>query len=36
MGPPPLGYRYVRVAGDILLIATGTSMVMDAIMDLGR
>ena len=36
LGPPPIGYRYVRVAGDILLIATGTSMVMDAIMDLGR
>ncbi len=36
LGPPPSGYRYVRVAGDILLIAIGTSMVMDAIRDLGR
>ncbi|MDA8160685.1 MAG: RcnB family protein [Desulfobacteraceae bacterium] len=36
LGPPPIGYRYVRVGGDILLIATGTAMVMDAIMDLGR
>jgi Ni/Co efflux regulator RcnB len=35
MGPPPPGYRYVRVASDILLIAVGTSMVMDAIQDLG-
>lgn len=35
-GPPPSGYRYVRVASDILLIAIGTGMVMDAIQDLGR
>ncbi|MGZ8188252.1 MAG: hypothetical protein ACXWTH_10455 [Methylosarcina sp.] len=35
MGPPPSGYRYVRVASDILLIAIGTGMVMDAIQDLG-
>jgi len=33
---PPAGYRYVRVAGDILLIAVGTRMVIDAIQDLGR
>ena len=36
IGLPPPGYRYVRVAGDILLIATGTAMVVDAIQDLGR
>lgn len=36
LGVPPSGYRYVRVASDILLIATGTMMVMDAIEDLGR
>lgn len=36
LGPPPSGYRYVRVASDILLIAIGTSMVVDAIQDLGR
>ncbi len=35
LGMPPAGYRYVRVANDILLIATGSMMVMDAIMDLG-
>ena len=35
IGMPPPGYRYVRVAADILLIAVGTSMVMDAIADLG-
>ncbi len=35
IGVPPEGYRYVRVANDILLIATGTRMVVDAIMDLG-
>lgn len=36
IGLPPPGYRYVRVAGDILLIAIGTGMVIDAIQDLGR
>ncbi len=34
IGPPPAGYRYVRVASDILLIAVGTGMVVDAIQDL--
>lgn len=33
--PPPSGYRYVRVASDILMIAVGTGMVVDAITDLG-
>ncbi len=33
---PPPNHRYVRVAGDILMIAVGTSMVVDAIEDLGR
>ncbi|MDR2261275.1 MAG: RcnB family protein [Azoarcus sp.] len=32
--PPPHGHRYVRVAGDILLIAIGTGMVMDALQDI--
>lgn len=36
IGVPPPGYRYVRVATDILLIAIGTGMVIDAIEDLGR
>lgn len=36
LGPPPAGYRFVRVASDILLIAIGTGMVIDAIEDLGR
>lgn len=35
LGRPPAGYRYVRVASDILLIAVGTGMVVDAIQDLG-
>jgi len=35
-GQPPAGHRYVRVAGDILLIALGTGMVIDALHDLGR
>ena len=34
--PPPGGHSYVRVASDILLIATGTSIVMDAIEDIGK
>ncbi|MDO9197419.1 MAG: hypothetical protein Q7U79_13105 [Rhodoferax sp.] len=36
LGVPPAGHRYVRVASDILLIAIGTGMVIDAIQDLGR
>jgi len=36
LGAPPAGHRFVRVAADILLIAVGTSMVVDAIEDLGR
>jgi len=36
IGGPPAGYRYARVASDILLIAVGTGMVIDAIQDLGR
>ena len=36
LGPPPSGHRFVRVAADILLIAIGTGMVIDAIEDLGR
>jgi Ni/Co efflux regulator RcnB len=34
LGVPPQGYKYVRVASDILLIAIGSNMVMDAIEDL--
>ncbi|CAG0939015.1 hypothetical protein GALLN_00448 [Gallionellaceae bacterium] len=36
IGPPPSGHRYVRVASDILLIAIGTGMIVDAIEDLSR
>jgi Ni/Co efflux regulator RcnB len=36
LGTPPHGHKYVRVAADILLIAVGTGMVVDAIEDLGR
>jgi len=32
---PPVDHKYVRVASDILLIAVGSSMVVDAITDLG-
>lgn len=34
--PPPPDHRYVRVAGDILMIAVGTQMVVDAIEDILR
>ena len=34
LGRPPEGHRFVRVASDILLIAIGTGMVIDAIEDL--
>ncbi|MBC7598288.1 MAG: hypothetical protein H7238_04625 [Polaromonas sp.] len=36
LGAPPAGHKYVRVASDILLIAIGRSMIVDAIQDLGR
>jgi len=36
LGQPPARHRYVRVATDILLIAIGTGMVVDAIEDLGN
>ena len=36
LGSPPSGYRFVRVASDILLIAVGTGMVLDAIQDLNK
>jgi len=36
LGPPPRGYRYVRVSNDILMLAVGTGIVADALQDLGR
>jgi Ni/Co efflux regulator RcnB len=36
LGVPPAGHKYVRIATDILLIAVGTGMVVDAIGDLGK
>ncbi|MGK2914781.1 MAG: hypothetical protein ACSLE5_10090 [Porticoccaceae bacterium] len=35
LGYPPAGHRFVRVAADILMIAIGTGMVVDAIEDIG-
>lgn len=32
--PPPVGYEYVRVANDILLMAVGTRMIAGALADL--
>ncbi len=34
LGPPPPNTKYVRVAQDVLLLATGTNMVVDAIQNL--
>lgn len=36
LGPPPARQRYVRVANDILLIATGNGTVVDAIENWGN
>jgi len=36
LSPPPSGHRYIRVANDILMIAVGTGMVMEALDDLSR
>ena len=36
LGQPQPGYRYVRVNDDILLLATGTRMIVDVIRNLGR
>jgi Ni/Co efflux regulator RcnB len=36
LGVPPSGYRYIRVASDILLIGVDTNIVVDAIEDLVR
>lgn len=33
---PPVGHEYVRVANDVLMIMTGTAMVVDALQDIGR
>ncbi|MCU0988318.1 MAG: RcnB family protein [Xanthomonadales bacterium] len=35
LGQPPAGHRYVRAADDILLITSGTGLVIDAIPGLG-
>ncbi len=34
LGPPPPNTKYVRVAQDVLLLATGTGMVVDAVQNL--
>lgn len=32
-GPPPYGHRYVRVNGDVLLIAIATGLIVDALLN---
>lgn len=34
--PPPPNHQYVRIAADILLVATGSRMVVDALQDIVR
>lgn len=36
LGRPPSGHRFVRVAEDILLIAVGTGLVLDAVDDIAK
>lgn len=36
IGLPPAGYRYVRVLNDILVVAIGSNMVIDAMEDVMR
>ena len=36
MPPPPREHRYVRVGSDILLLSTGSGIVVDAMIDIGR
>ena len=36
IGPAPRGYRYAEVAGDILMVAVGTGIVVDAIDNLNQ
>lgn len=36
LAPLPAGHRYVTIAGDVLIIATATRMVIDAVEDLLR
>ncbi len=36
LSPAPVGYRYVRVGSDILLISVGSRMVVDGMFDLLR
>lgn len=36
LGPPPSGYTYARVAGDIHLLTVGTMMVVDALTNIGQ
>jgi len=36
LGRPRVGFRYVQVAGDVLLLALGTGVVVDAVLDQGR
>jgi len=36
LGIPPAGHKFVRVASDILLIAVGSGLVVDAIQDIGK
>lgn len=36
LGQPPVGYRYVRVGNDILLMSNSNRTILDSILNLGR
>ncbi len=36
LAPPPAACQYIRVADDVLLMATGTRVILDAVRDLAR
>ena len=36
IGAPPQGYRYIRIGNDILMISSGTGVIIDAIANFGR
>ncbi|MCL2589798.1 MAG: RcnB family protein, partial [Betaproteobacteria bacterium] len=35
LAPPPRNHRYVRVGNDILLLAIGTGLIVNALYDIG-
>jgi Ni/Co efflux regulator RcnB len=36
LAPPPRNYRYVRVGNDILMLAIGTGLIVNALYDIAN